>query len=58
MQHISAKYRGVKQNLSPDAVSAIKQNYSKVKVAVSLGGAIVGNDQTVYFNATSVDSTT
>jgi hypothetical protein len=43
------------ENLSPDAVSAIKQNYSNVKVAVSLGGATV-NDYTVYFNATSVDS--
>ncbi|KAJ4820219.1 Chitinase 2 [Rhynchospora pubera] len=43
------------ENLSPDAVSAIEQNYSNVKVAVSLGGATV-NGYNVYINATSVES--
>ncbi|KAJ3673876.1 hypothetical protein LUZ60_005868 [Juncus effusus] len=42
-------------NLSPDAVSSIKQNYSNVKVALSVGGDSVNSDP-VYFNATSVDS--
>jgi Glycosyl hydrolases family 18 len=42
-------------NLSPDAVSAIKQNHSNVKVALSIGGATV-NNYNVYFNATTVDS--
>ncbi|KAJ3702758.1 hypothetical protein LUZ61_006463 [Rhynchospora tenuis] len=43
------------ENLSPDAASAIKQDNSNVKVALSLGGATV-NGSDVYFNATSVDS--
>ncbi|KAJ4750649.1 Chitinase 2 [Rhynchospora pubera] len=43
------------ENLSPDAVFAIKQDNSNVKVAVSLGGATV-NGADVYFSATSVDS--
>jgi Glycosyl hydrolases family 18 len=42
-------------NLSPDAVSAIKQNYSNAKVALSIGGATV-SDYNVYFNATTIDS--
>lgn len=45
------------ENLSPDAVSAIKQNYSNVKVAVSLGGGTITPDEyKVYFNATSVEN--
>ncbi|KAJ1687069.1 hypothetical protein LUZ63_018459 [Rhynchospora breviuscula] len=44
------------ENLSPDAVSAIKEKHSNVKVAVSLGGGTIGADDKVYFKATSVDS--
>ncbi|KAJ4796409.1 Chitinase 1 [Rhynchospora pubera] len=45
------------ENLSSTAVSAIKKEYSNVKVAVSLGGATIGNGKyKVYFKATSVDS--
>ncbi|KAL0928210.1 hypothetical protein M5K25_000082 [Dendrobium thyrsiflorum] len=43
-------------NLTPDQVSAIKNHHSNVKVAVSLGGASVGNGSPVYFNPSSVDS--
>ncbi|XP_044506991.1 chitinase 2-like [Mangifera indica] len=42
-------------NLSPSQVSSIKSRYSNVKVAVSLGGNTVGN-QNAYFNPSSVDS--
>ncbi|KAJ4750647.1 Chitinase 1 [Rhynchospora pubera] len=47
------------ENLSPDAVSAIKEKHSNVKVAVSLGGGTIGSDNNkvkVNFKATSVDS--
>jgi hypothetical protein len=48
-------------NLSPDAVSSIKSQYSNVKVALSLGGdSILGDDGVssfpVNFNPSSIDS--
>ncbi|XP_020255118.1 chitinase 2-like [Asparagus officinalis] len=42
-------------NLTPSSVIAIKQNYSNVKVALSLGGNSV-RDSDAYFNASSIDS--
>nr|XP_010923493.1 chitinase 2 [Elaeis guineensis] len=42
-------------NLSPSQVAAIKQRHGNVKVALSLGGATVGN-QPVYFQPSSIDS--
>ncbi|KAH7863276.1 hypothetical protein Vadar_015601 [Vaccinium darrowii] len=42
-------------NLSPDQVSSIKNQYSNVKVAVSLGGDTV-NGHPVYFNTSSIQS--
>ncbi|XP_027118123.1 chitinase 2-like [Coffea arabica] len=43
-------------NLSPDAVSAIKSQHPNVKVALSLGGDSIGDGQSVYFQPSSVDS--
>ncbi|CDP08970.1 unnamed protein product [Coffea canephora] len=43
-------------NLSPDDVSAIKSQHPNVKVALSLGGATIGDAQPVYFQPSSVDS--
>lgn len=43
-------------NLSPDAVSAIKSQHPNVKVALSLGGDSIGNGQYVNFQPSSVDS--
>lgn len=42
-------------NLTPSAVSAIKDQHSNVKVALSLGGDTVGGSS-AYFNPSSVDS--
>ncbi|KAM3323378.1 chitinase 2 [Capsicum chacoense] len=42
-------------NLTPAAVSAIKDQHSNVKVALSLGGDSVGGSS-AYFNPSSVDS--
>ncbi|MCD7452914.1 hypothetical protein HAX54_018589 [Datura stramonium] len=42
-------------NLTPSAVSAIKDQHSNVKVALSLGGDSVGG-ASAYFNPSSVDS--
>ncbi|PHU03325.1 Chitinase 1 [Capsicum chinense] len=42
-------------NLTPSAVSAIKDQHSNVKVALSLGGDSVGGSS-AYFNPSSVDS--
>ncbi|KAH0713269.1 hypothetical protein KY285_008743 [Solanum tuberosum] len=42
-------------NLTPSAVSAIKNQHSNVKVALSLGGDSVGGSS-AYFNPSSVDS--
>ncbi|KAK1587121.1 hypothetical protein Q3G72_009719 [Acer saccharum] len=42
-------------NLSPSQVSAIKNQHSNVKVALSLGGDSVSNGN-AYFNPTSADS--
>ncbi|KAF3628943.1 Chitinase 2 [Capsicum annuum] len=42
-------------NPAPSAISAIKDQYSNVKVALSLGGDSVGGSG-VYFNPSSVDS--
>ncbi|CAN4119002.1 unnamed protein product [Withania somnifera] len=42
-------------NLTPSSVSAIKDQYSNVKVALSLGGDSVGGSS-AYFNPSSVDS--
>ncbi|KAJ3674729.1 hypothetical protein LUZ60_005345 [Juncus effusus] len=45
------------QNLSPSQVSSIKHKHSKVKVALSLGGASVGeNNEKVFFSASSVET--
>ncbi|KAF8010669.1 hypothetical protein BT93_J1348 [Corymbia citriodora subsp. variegata] len=43
-------------NLTPAQVASIKSGNSKVKVAVSLGGASVGNGNTVYFSPSDPDS--
>lgn len=43
-------------NLAPSDVASIKQSHSNVKVALSLGGATVGDDTPVTFHPTSIDS--
>ncbi|KAL3720129.1 hypothetical protein ACJRO7_005025 [Eucalyptus globulus] len=43
-------------SLTPAQVASIKSGNSKVKVAVSLGGASVGNGSTVYFAPSNLDS--
>ncbi|KAL3504364.1 hypothetical protein ACH5RR_034205 [Cinchona calisaya] len=42
-------------NLNPDEISAIKAMYPNVRVALSLGGAVV-EGQDVYFQASSINS--
>lgn len=43
-------------NLTPAQVASIKSGNSKVKVAVSLGGASVGDGSTVYFSPSDPES--
>lgn len=43
-------------NLTPAQVASVKSGNSKVKVAVSLGGASVGDGRNVYFSPSDPDS--
>ncbi|XP_072979576.1 chitinase 2-like [Typha angustifolia] len=43
-------------NITPDAVAAVKSSHSNVRVALSLGGDSVGDDTKVFFAPSSVDS--